>query len=664
VTEHFDELGLRPYAYVVYTNLGDLYLEKERYQDAAAAYQSFTELDPYHSRAPLLQARVIEAYQSGGFASFVLDAKQAFVERYGPDSPYWQTFTYGEQPEVTEQLQTNLTDLAAYYHAEAQSSGDRETYGRAARWYRDYLTAFPDDEGSAHTNFLLAEVLFESGDFRSAAAEYERTAYAYPDHAESAEAGYAALLAYDAVAERLSAAEAVLWQRDQIDSALRFATTFPEHGESNAAMTDAAEKLFALNEVERANVVGRQLLARRPAPALPLQRTAWTIVAHSEFDSENFSAAETAYQQVMGFLAQDDEQRAEVLERIASSIYKQGEKARLSGNYAESVEHFLRVAEVAPGSEIVPIARYDAAADLLTLEDWPRASTVLEEFRRDYPDHEYVGDTTAKLAVAYLNSGNSARAAGEFEQIAESDPSSDVRKEALWRAAELYRESALLDDAAEALARYVDRYPRPAPIAIEAQQQLAEISEETGNYPARMRWLRALVDSDARAGDERTDRTRYLAAHAALELAGPARDAFAAVRLAVPLQQSLETKKQRMEDALAAFGRAVDYGVIDVTTSATYEIAELYHQLSRDLFDSERPGDLSELELSQYEILLEEQAYPFEEQAIDLHELNAARTAEGVYDDAVRASLEELAVLLPVRYAKRELGESYVATIQ
>jgi hypothetical protein len=129
------------------------------------------------------------------------------------------------------------------------------------------------------------------------------------------------------------------------------------------------------------------------------------------------------------------------------------------------------------------------------------------------------------------------------------------------------------------------------------------------------------------------------------------------------LQESLAQKKERMEAALAAFGRAVDYGVADVMTAATYEIAELYHGLSRAIFDSERPGNLSALELDQYEILLEEQAYPFEEQAIDLHELNTARMANGLYDDAVRRSLAALAELLPVRYAKTELGELYVAAI-
>lgn len=662
VTDYFNDNGLRPYAYLVYDNLGELYLENERYQDAASAFEAFADLDAYHAKAPLLQAQVIRAYESGGFADLVLSAKRAFVERYGPDSPYWQRFSYADQPEAVAHLKANLMDLAAYYHADAQRDESPASYRLAARWYRDYLAAFPSDPDSAHTNFLLAEVLYESGDLRAAVAEYEKTAYDYPLHAESAEAGFAALVAYDAIDATLAANAREPWLRLQINSALRFANVYPVHAQADAAMTDAAENLFALGEVERARDVGLMLLAREPESSL--QRVGWTIVAHSAFDLGRFAEAERAYVELGRLPPRDDSDRAAIVERLASSVYKQGELARLNGDYATSVEHFLRVAQVAPTSSVVPTARYDAAADLLVLEDWSRAIAVLDAFRRDYPAHEYAADVTAKLAVAYMSSGNGLMAAGEFERIAAGNAPADVRKEALWQAATLYREGGRLADASRSLGRYVELYPRPSPVAIEAMQQLIEIAEETGDYPSRMRWLSALVDADASAGTERTDRTRFLAAHAAFELAVPTRDAFAAARLVVPLQDSLAVKRERMETALAAFGRAADYGVAEITTAATYEIAELYHGLSRDLFESERPADLSALELDQYEILLEEQAFPFEEQAIELHEVNAARTAEGVYDDSVRKSLDALAELLPVRYAKSEMGEPYVAALQ
>ncbi|HLF11277.1 MAG TPA: hypothetical protein VJA26_08680, partial [Gammaproteobacteria bacterium] len=194
--------------------------------------------------------------------------------------------------------------------------------------------------------------------------------------------------------------------------------------------------------------------------------------------------------------------------------------------------------------------------------------------------------------------------------------------------------------------------------------KLLEIAESGGNQAERTKWMREIVAADASAGTQRTDRMRYLAAKAQLALAEPSRDAFLGTRLVAPLEASLKTKQARMEEALAAYGKAADYGVAEVTTAANYELAELYHALSRDLFASERPAELTEQELEQYDILLEEQAFPFEEEAIELHEVNAARTAEGWYDEWVRKSLIQLAALVPVRYAKAEMGEGVVDAIR
>jgi TolA-binding protein len=665
ISAHFKSTESRPYAYIVYTKLGDLYLEQERYQDAADAYHAFVELEPQHAKAPLLQAEVIDAYEKGGFADLVLEAKRDFVEVYGPGSPYWSEFTFAEQPEVAAALKTNLTDLAAYHHARAQEFSDPGEYATAARWYRSYLQSFPDDANAPRTNFLLAEVLYESGDFRAAALEYERTAYAYAFHDNSSEAGYAALLAYSEHEKTLTdPALRAEWHREGIESALRFAGAYPEHEQAAAVQTDAAEKLFVLGDFARARDVATAVTQRTTPTSSDLLRTAWTVVAHSEFDLGNFASAESAYMTLTAFVPADDAERGEITERIASSIYKQGEQARAAGDTYGAVDHFLRVGAAVPDSPIRPTAEYDAAAALIQAGDWGRAAQVLEEFRARYPGHELAGEATASLAVAYVETGDSVRAASEFERIAEGTDSDEVKREALWRAAELYEKAGQGPAARAALTRYVERYPRPTAAAIEAQQRLVVLAEASGDYGARMRWMLAIVETDAAAGEERTDRTRYLAAKSQLALAEPTREAFRGARLIAPLEDSLKIKRERMELALAAYGKAADYGVAEVTTAATYEIAELYHQLSRDLFASERPVELSEDELEQYDILLEEQAFPFEEQAIDVHEVNAVRTAEGIYDEWVVKSLAALGELVPVRYAKEEIGEQFVTAIR
>ncbi len=149
----------------------------------------------------------------------------------------------------------------------------------------------------------------------------------------------------------------------------------------------------------------------------------------------------------------------------------------------------------------------------------------------------------------------------------------------------------------------------------------------------------------------------FLAAKAAFLLAEPRYQDFRRIRLVAPLKKSLKKKKQRMELALEAYGRAAEYGVAEFTTASTYRIAELYHSLSQDLLASERPKTLSAAELEQYEVLLEEQAYPFEEKAIEVHEANVQRVGNDIYDDWVKRSFVQLSKLRPAQYAKYEKSE-------
>jgi hypothetical protein len=55
--------------------------------------------------------------------------------------------------------------------------------------------------------------------------------------------------------------------------------------------------------------------------------------------------------------------------------------------------------------------------------------------------------------------------------------------------------------------------------------------------------------------------------------------------------------------------------------------------------------------------MLEEQAFPFEEKAIELFETNARRTQEGLYDRmGAGAAWRRWPSLKPVRYGKAERG--------
>ncbi|MBX3606187.1 MAG: tetratricopeptide repeat protein [Piscinibacter sp.] len=653
----------RSYEYLVYEQLGDLYLKQERVKDAADTWSAFARRQPLHAQAPQLQARVIDIYQRNGFASLALDAKKDYVSRYGADSEFRRANPAGWE-KAQPLVKTHLTELARHYHASAQKSKASSDYQEAVRWYRAYIASFPDDPETAQNNFLLAELLYEDSRYPEAAVEYEKVAYQYPNHAKAADAGYAALLAYAAQEKRSPPAEAPALQKAGVESSLRFAQAFPSDPRAGSVLTNAAEKLFALRDGARASEVAQKVLALQP-PAKPEQRrVAWTVIAHTAFETNDYLKAEQAYGEVIALTPEKDPARGDLVERLAASVYKQGEQARAAGDSKAAVEHFSRVAAVAPGSSVRANAQFDAAAAQIALKDWDGAARTLEDFRQRYPNHPLQGEVGGKLAVAYLEREQWAQAAGEFDRLSASSKDPKVARDALWQSAELYEKGNAKPLAAKSYERYVKQYPQPLEPAMEARSRLLTIAKADGNKARELALTKEIYEADRSGGAARTPRTRTLGGLAALALTEPAYEAYRKVPLVEPLARQLKLKKAKMEEVLKAYGAATDYGVAEVTTAATYRTANLYQDFGQALLNSQRPRKLSKAELEQYNVLLEEQAFPFEEKAIELHETNARRTSVGIYDEWVKSSFAALAKLRPVRYGKAERSEGVVDAIR
>jgi len=653
-------LGNPPYTSLLYSRLGDLYVEKQRYQDAANTYRAFVARTPYDEASPLLTTQAIEAYRKGGFPQLVIDGKREYVQNYNFGTAFWQNHRREDYPQIAGELKTHLTDLAAYHHAQAQkgsAGADKAAnYAQATQWYRMQLQYFAQDADAPQVNFHLADALFESGDFAHAVDEYERTAYTYTPGPEAAKAGYAALSAYQKQEALLPAEQRAAWHTRGIESGVRFAQVFPTHPDGAGVLARSTEELYQAHNLPRALEVAGLLLARNP-PATPAQRRiAFSVTGQAQFDQGQFAAAESAWSQARTLAAGDRELTRTLTDQLSVAVYRQAEARRAAGDARGAVDEFLRVGIVAPGAAAVETARYDAAAELIKLTDWPRAIDVLEGYRRDYPKSPRQSEVTQKLAVAYTQAGRGMAAAAEFERIAAAtDQPAEVRLEAMGLAAEQYEKGGDTARAVALLEKLVAQYPTPVAERIETRQKLADYAAKVGNAQRVAYWQKEIVKADATAGAARNDRTRFLAAKASLALAAPERDRFRALKLSLPLDKSLKTKRNALDAALAGYKAAADYNIAEVATQASFEIAELYRQLAVDLTASERPKKMSAEEREQYDLLLEERVTPIEEQAIALHEANAARAGEGLYDDGVKASFAALAKLLPARFGKTEL---------
>ncbi|MHB8844732.1 MAG: tetratricopeptide repeat protein [Nitrospirota bacterium] len=667
VVEYFKSHGKRSYEDGIYGNLGEFYFDKRRYADAAATYNAFVSRNPFHKVAPQFAMRVIEVHLAGAFPSLVIDAKKQFARNYGLKAEYWRHFEPAARPEVLAWLKTNITDLAKHYHALYQSpvltKDKTANFAEALHWYREFLGSFPKDPESPAVNYMLADLLMENRSFDQAAVEYEKTAYDYPRFEKSPQAGYAAIYAWRERMARVAPEERDQVKREAVRSSLKFANAYPEHEKAAIVLGAAADDLYTLREFELTVAVARKLIEAFPRAEADVVRAAWLVAGHATYELQRFGEAESAYAKVLELLPAGDKGRDALIDNLAASIYKQGEQANAAADHRAAAEHFLRVGRMAPTSKIRATAEYDAAAALMQLKDWKTAAAVLTVFRELFPGHELQPEVTKKIAFVYREDGQFAPAADEYERIEREAQDEDVRREALLTAAELHEKAGNRAQMLVVYRRFVEYFPHPAEPNLETRTKIAEALKKNDDRYAYIAELRQIVFIDAGAGGERTPRTRYLAGKAALVLAEQAFDRFAEVKLVEPFKVNLDRKKEQMRIAILQFNNLLEYEVGEVTAAATFYLAEIYGGFSRDLKESERPTGLSALEREEYDLALEEQAYPFEEKAIATHKSNLELISLGVYNEWVDKSLQQLARIVPARYDKPEEESPVIASM-
>lgn len=669
ITQLQKELGgKRPYEYMLYQQLGQLYLEQKRFTDSAETYQHFVQQNPDSDFAPSFSIKVIEVYQQGDFPSMILPGKQDFVQRYGVRSNFWKTRNGVIGNIALAYLHQSLQELAQYEHAQAQTlkaankpeAGD--AYMRAAGWYREFVETFAKDPQAAEMTFLLAECLNEAGDIPGAVEAYEQVAYVYQDKLRGADSGYAAILLpqqFLSAAKNLPEDTLMLWRERKIENALRFAEVYQTDPRALNVLADAGSELLQQNRFTEAKAVAERVISWQPPAEGKLLFSSWLILGHSRFELKEYAPAEQAYINVLNMLPAYGSlpgapSAQQVRERIAASIYRQAEASLAAGDKDAAINQLLRITQVVPDTEIAVKAQYDAGVYLMEQEKWAQAQNVYLSFRQKYPQNPLTATLPAKMVLIYQNQEKWDLAADELVVMERTSTDPDVKRQSLYMGAELYEKSGRRAQAIEQYRRYATEYPRPLPNNLEAQYKLTELYKANGDTANRLYWLQKIIDTHKNAGAAKTDRSAYLAASAQTELVQPSYDEFTRIKLTLPIKNSLQNKRAAMERALKGQEQILSYGISEFTTQASFKIGEIYGQLSRDLMDSQRPSNLDELALEQYEVLLEEQAYPFEEKAIEIHQANAQRSWQGTYDPWVKRSFDALAKLLPARYNKQE----------
>ncbi|MFT6390160.1 MAG: tetratricopeptide (TPR) repeat protein [Cellvibrionaceae bacterium] len=696
LSEKFAADKKRPYIPKLYRALGQLYFSKKRYRDSANTYRQYVIDNPLSDGAPLFSGDIIDVYEKGDFPSLLIPAKEEYVNNYGIDSEFWQLKPQSVRDALSKNLKVYLEELAKYEHATGQRlvkdakqnnniavAASKASFLKAASWYDQFIRTFPEDKSTAGIYFLMAEALNDAGEFERAFNTYRLLAYQYSlpasQQLKGADAGYSAIVlaqklemqaglvnhqpvdveqgatqSASAVSASTKVSDYQKWQNQVIEQSLAFADKYSSDKRAASVLSAGAEKLLQIGRQPEAILAAKRVTQWQPPADTALQRTSWLVIGQSEFDLANYKGSEEAYAQALVLTSGNSPDRQSILDRQAASIYKYAEGLLAEGQQQSGVVQLLRVQEAAPNSSIAITAQYDAGNQLMAMKRWSQAENIILRFRQSYPSNPLTKTLYAKLVVIYQETQQWLLAGNELTAMASVSDDPVLRRQSLLLSAELYEKSGQITRAITNYNDYIKRYPEPLEERMEAMNKLSLLYKNQNNIGQYEYWLKQLIVTHDAAGNQKTERSLYLAASAFNYQAQKDYLRFVGVRLTLPLKNSLRKKQSALTVAVVSYQKVIDYGVAEFVTEANYYLGETYVRLSSDVLKSERPKGLSALAKDQYDVLLEEQVYPFEEKAIELHKSNVARTKSNLYDEWVKLSFASLAKLSPGRFNKQE----------
>ncbi len=676
INEYFKNKAPRIYEFILYSALGEYFLSQERVDDAIKVYSGFYLRAKWHPYGVLLQNEAIELIAKQGRKDALVPAKKEFVYRYEYLTKYWKSATdnnYFEYlvrtddvslTQIKTLLKTHLLELAHFHHAHAQKTKRKADYQEATKWYRRYLKNYPKGDEAPGINFLLAEALFEEGLYEESVREFTKTAYEYEPHNKSTEAAYASLLAYTRQEALLQSKAKADWHQVATHASLKFAHTFPKDPRAVTVLVKLAQDFYKKQSYTEALSAAQRAVDHYPNANKETRRIALTILANTHFELKHFNIAEQFYAEITQLVPKNSRYHREAKKRLVASIYQQAEQLKREGALPEAIDELKRLLVAVPDTDQRPIIEYDIAALYTTLDNWEMVLELLKDYAKKYPNHSLTPTAEEKVALAYLRLERNSDAATALIGLSSSQQNPEMARDSLWQAAELFENAKELENAANTYLQYVQKFPRPLEAAVEANYRIAKIYKKQNlNFNYRIQ-LQKIYEQHNSANTGRSARTRYLAAQSAFELAEPLYERYEKVQLVEPIKINMKLKNQYMKKALKAYNKAANLDIAEFTTAATYRIGAMYSDFSQKLIDSDRPTNLNEEEMEQYELMLEEQAFPFEEQAIELHQANASRIVTGLYDKWVRLSLDSLADYMPTRYKKPERRDAVFTSLQ
>jgi len=634
VAEYVQYKGLRRYTSLVLNKLGEAFVQQTRYEAAIYIYKSFIEIFPDNSDIPFIYEKIAILYEFIGDRESALNTKWVFVNQYNSTTAWYRkSYPHGSD-KIDSLISKTIPYVSRIYHDSGKNESDLNKLKLAIKGYRLYLSLFPNSPECKEMNLLLAEALFTVKAYHEAGQEYERAARLYPEGSKRGEIAYSAILSYAVVFN-----EADEKRGETIKDAVRVLTAYRK----DISLSGVLEKsLYMISDMYART--GAFNWARENL--MPLTKgkesiSAYKKIAEFYLAEDRLNEAEEIYSKLIS-----QSKEPELRETLAMLRFRIGEGYLKMRRLNEAAEKFNQAFTVYPGSAVGEGALMKLGYIHIQTGNIKELKRVVESISKSYPNST-VGVSLLLEAGKKLEKGEPLKAAMLYEEASLLVTDLKDLQRFIFVAGILYEKNREYNKASDLFKRYLEYKLIPQDKEIEAQYRLGYSQLKLGRKKEGMETLNRLIELKGNINNQFITRTELL-------LLGERQNIYMDVKLTHPFEDTLKRKSELLNNLLKDYSSIAKLGISELLPEIFFSMGIALENFRDSILQSEKPAGLTKEEMEEYNFLLEEKAYPYDEQAVKVYESCMQISREyKIYNEWMQKNLDRLEALRPALY-KRE----------
>jgi TolA-binding protein len=655
--------------------------DPQLYDQAVRHYRSYLQTFPASPKKYTLHYLMAEALYEKGALNEAADEYRAIAFNYKDENKFQEDAAYNVIICYELQKKELIKD-------QVKNQGPiRELNKKIMEASQAYRKLLPASEKVPQLLFAEAGIQYADSNYAEARQVYEAVITGYPDNSLAPRAYEMIALSYSKQKDFVKAEE---WYKKLIHSGKVAPERMPEIQKfASVTIYERAGSLRELNQLTEAAQEFERLVREYPQDANADAALADAGLCYEKM--EKWGYAVRAYEK----LANDYPKS----KRSEESLYRASACHEKLGNNELAAENYWQLAENFPKSQYASAALYNAGVNYEKIKKYDLAAKCYQRLGKDYPESELAPDAFLGVAENFEASKDWGKAAELFGQFAKVFPGNKALVvEALCREGLALYESGKKAEAKPKLEQAVFEAKRWKDVnefyPAKAQYILGEIAREPFEAISFKLPVEKMKEDVKKKSELLKD---VISNYTATIKSGVAEWATAATyRLGSALESYADClmKQERVpQDKENAFAFEIQLRMkqvpqfllkssnyyktnIEMARNAkienewvqksedklieiTFRVGSLYEEIAELFRNAPLPDGLTKDEQDEYKYALEDKAFGFEDNAVQVFEANLKQArAYGIKNDWVQRSLNRLAKIAPNRYAGSEAQEA------